>query len=164
MALRLLRSLAYTDDELYDRAKGMPSDYTPPEYPGGMCFCIPKDDLEKAGGADAAPNQTMRFSAIGEVTNTFQGREDCRIEVELTQFAGEDGKFFELSSPAHICFCGPELEKVEMSDNAERGDMVHLIGTVRVESLSDNEYGGPTVSLQIIELKYEDASAQSREG
>ena len=125
MSLRKLADLRYDDEELYDRSKGMPPDYEPPEYPGGMCFCISKDDLEKAGGGDIEPNATMPFSAMGEVTSTFQGRDNCRIEVEINEFAGADGKFFDLSSPACICFQGPELEKVELSGNAERGDMVH---------------------------------------
>jgi hypothetical protein len=165
MALRDLKSLAYDDEELWDHSKGVPDNYEPPEYPPGMCFCISKADLEKAGGNDAAPNQTMRFSAMGEVTSTFVGREDCRIEVELSQFAGEDGKFFDLSMPVHICFQSPELAKVEMSDNAETGDMVHLIGEARVESVSDSQFSeGPMVSLQITQMNYEDESEESREG
>lgn len=165
MAMRQLKSVAYDDEELYDRSRGMPPDYEPPEYPCGLCFSVSKADLAKAGGDGGEPGATMRFSAMGEVTNTFQGIKECRIEVELSQFAGEDGKFFELEHPAHICFQGPELEKVEMSDNAERGDMVHLIGTARLESISDQEYAdGPMASLQITELTYEDESAESRAG
>ena len=106
MSLRQMRSVAYDDEERYDRAKGMPPDYEPPEYPCGLCFSISQDDLEAAGGGEIEPNATMRFSAIGEVTSTFVGREDCRIEVELHEFAGEDGKFFDLSGPACICFTG----------------------------------------------------------
>jgi hypothetical protein len=165
MALRQLKSVAYDDEELYDRSRGMLPDYDPPEYPCGLCFCVSKADLEKAGGEGGEPGATMRFSAMGEVTNTFQGIKDCRIEVELTQFAGEDGKFFDLEKPANICFQGPELEKVEMSDNAERGDMVHLIGEARLESITDSEYADcPMASLQIISMTYEDESAESREG
>lgn len=156
------RSIEYNDSEKYDRAVGV--ERNAPDYPPGMCFGIPMADLEKAGAEGGDPDDTMHFAAMGEVTNTMRDREGCRIEVELTQFAGEDGKFFELSRPCHICFCGPELEKLEMSDNAERGDMVHLIGTARLESVSDNEFMGKMASLQITELSYEDESAESRGG
>lgn len=164
MAFRQLKSVAHDDEELWDKSRGMPDGYEPPEYPPGMCFCLCEDDLEAAGVTGAKPNATMRFSAMGEVTSTFMDREDCRIEVQLTEFAGEDGKFFDLSQPAHICFTGPELEKVEMSDNAECGDTVHLIGEARLESMSDSEFGGQMARLQITHLTYEDESAESRMG
>lgn len=164
MALRDLRSVKYDDEEQYDRSRNMPSDYEPPEYPCGLCFCITKADLEKAGGEGAEPDKTMHFSVMGEVTSTFLGREYCRIEVQLNQFAGDDGKFFGLETPACICFQGPELEKIELSDNAERGDMIHLIGEARIESVSDTEYGGAMVQLQITALNYEDESNEARKG
>lgn len=164
MALRQLKSVAHDDEEMYDLAKGMPDSYEPPEYPGGLCFCVSQEDLAKAGAEEGEPGDTMQFSAMGEVTNTFRGREQCRIEVELTEFAGEDGKFFDLSTPAHLCFTGPELEKVEMSDNAERGDMVHIIGEARLEHLTDSEFGGQMAGLQIIRMTYEDESSESRAG
>ena len=82
----------------------------------------------------------------------------------VCDFVSEDGKFFDLSGPACICFTGAELAKVELSDNAERGDMIHLIGTARLESRSDNEFGGKSACLQVLELSYEDESAESRAG
>jgi hypothetical protein len=162
--MKMLKSMAHDDEQLYDLAKGMPADYEPPEYPTGLQFSVTKEDLEKAGGEGGEPNATMRFSAMGKVTSTFKDRENCRIEVELTEFAGEDGKFFELSRTTTICFQGPELEKVELSDNAERGDMIHLIGTARVESVASHEAFGDMATLQVTELNYEDESAESREG
>jgi hypothetical protein len=164
MALRQLKSTAYNDEEMYDMSRGMGPNYEPPEYPCGLCFCISKDDLEKAGGEGAEPNATMRFSAMGEVTSTFLGREDCRIEVQLSEFAGDDGKFFDLETPACICFTGPELEKVELSNNAEMGDLIHLIGEARVESISENEFSGGMVQLQVTALDYEDETAEARAG
>jgi hypothetical protein len=56
----------------------------------------------------------MRFAAMGEVTSVFKGMKDCRIEIELQQFAGEDGKFFDLSEPCSICFTNAELEKMDL--------------------------------------------------
>lgn len=157
-----LKSVEYSDEEKYDRMAG-PS-MEPPDYPPGLCFMICKDDLVKAGAEGGEPNDTMRFSAMGEVTSVFQGREDCRIEVSLNEFAGEDGKFFDLACPACICLCGPELEKIELSGNAERGDMIHVIGTARLESMSSTEWGGDMATLQVVEMTYEDESEESREG
>ena len=162
MGFQSLRSMAYDDDEMLDRMIG--PDFTPPEHPPGLMFSISKDDLEKAGAVGGDPDDTMRFSAMCEVTSVFRGRQDCRIELEMTMFAGEDGKFFDLSQPAHICLCGPELEKLELDDDAERGDMIHLIGTARMGSSSDTEWGGQTTMLQITELTCEDESNEAREG
>jgi hypothetical protein len=161
MAFAALKPLAYTDDELYDRPS---TTFEPPEYPPGCIFSLPCSDLEKAGCEGGEPGETCRFSAMGEVTSVFKGREDCRIEIELTMFAGEDGKFFELSEPANICLCGPELEKMELEADCERGDLIHLIGEARLESQSSTEYGGERCQLQITHLDCEDESDESREG
>lgn len=174
MALHQLHDMAHDDDQLIDLMRGMPRDWEPPEYPSGLCFTVSKEDLVKAGGEGAEPDACMRFSAMGEVTSVYRGRQDCRVEIRFTQLAGEDGKFFELDEdedlfpgygPATICLCGPELEKLDLDADCERGDLIHLIGTVRVESTSSNEYGGDRASLQITELGYvEDESAEVREG
>lgn len=164
MALRQFADMRHDEDKLYDLSKGMHEDYEPPEYPTGLCFCISKEALAQADGGDANPNDTMRFSAMGEVTSVFRGREESRIELQLVMFAGEDGKFFVLDDPAHLCLCGPDLEKMDLEDDAEMGDLLHLIGTARVESLSSNEWNGDMVSLQITDLTYEDESDESREG
>lgn len=158
------QDLEYSDDEKYDRMRGMPDGYEPPDYPQNLCFQISKEDLAKAGAEGGNIDDEMHFAAMGEVTSTFKGREDCRIELEITEFAGQDGKFFDLSQPMHICLCGQELEKIELSDNAERGDLIHLIGKARLESMSSNEYAGDMACLQITALTYEDESAESREG
>lgn len=163
MALRQMHSLAYDDEELYDCAKGMPDDYEPPAYPGGCSFQISLADLEKAGAEDGEPGDTMRFAAMAEVTSVFKGLKDCRIELEICLFAGEDGQFFDLTQPAAICLCGPELEKMDLDADAERGDMIHLIGTARLDSTTSSEWG-EMATLQIVEMTYEDESEESREG
>ena len=161
MALRTYTSMEHDDDQKHDLSKGMPRDWEPPDYPTGLQFSISKEDLEQASGSDSGkPDDTMRFAAMGEVTSIFLGREDCRIELEISQFAGEDGKFFDLDMPTHICLCGPDLEKLELDADCERGDMIHLIGTVRMESASSTEYGGDMVTLQITELSVEDESTE----
>ena len=48
--------------------------------------------------------------------------------------------------------------------DCERGDTIHLIGTVRVESVSSTEWGGDRVTLQVTELTYaEDESSEARD-
>ncbi len=160
------RSIQYDDEEMYDRAKAMMSigGPEPSEYPSGCMMCLTKADLESAGAEGGKIGDELKFSAMGEVTSVFEGKDDCRIELEVTRFAGPDGKFFDLSQPCHICLCGPELEKIDLDADAERGDTIHLIGTARLESRSSTEYGGDSASLQIVALNYEDESAESREG
>ena len=159
------RSLELNDEEKYDLMVGSmgPAMPEPPDYPSNLQFQISKEDLATAGAEGGDVDDVMHFAAMGEVTSTFHGRDNCRIELEVTQFAGEDGKFFDLSQPVHLCLCGPELEKIALSDDAERGDMIHLIGKARLESRSNSEYGGDMASLQIIALTYEDESDESRE-
>ncbi len=164
MALASLKSLAYDDEEQWDRKKGMPDGYEPPEYPGGCCFSLPLAELERAGG-QGKPGDTMRFSAMGEVTSIYTAIDDCRIELCLNEFAGEDGKFFELTMSPHICLTQAELGKIDLEADCERGDMIHLIGTARLESVSDSEFGGQVAALQVTELTYaENESDESREG
>lgn len=163
--LRNMASMAHDDDQLYDMSKSMPDGYDPPMYPPGLCFSISQSDLERAGAPEGEPGATMRFSAMGEVTSIFRGIDACRIELQLGEFAGEDGKFFDLSNPAYVCLCQGELEKMDLDDDCERGDTIHLIGTARLESTSDTEYGGQMCSMQITELTFaEDESTESRGG
>jgi hypothetical protein len=154
-------SMEYDDDELLDR---MTAEYEPPSHPPGLQFQIGEEDLEKAAGAGGSPGDSLRFSAMACVTSVFRGTDSARIELEVEQFAGEDGKFFELSRPASICLCDPELEKLGLDDDAELGDMLHLIGEARVESISRNEFVGECATLQVTHLTFEDESEESREG
>ena len=164
MALRQMHSMAHSDDELYDLAKGTSPDYEPPEYPGGLCMTLAAADLAEAGYAAGEPGDTCRFSAMGEVTSIFQSADACQIELQIGEFAGEDGKFFDLTQPGYICLCGPQCEKMDLDTDCERGDTLHLIGTARIESCSSNEYAGETCSLQITELTFENESDESRVG
>lgn len=157
-------SLQYDDEEMFDQSVKMHGGPEPSEYPSGCCFSVSESDLEKAGLSDTAPNDSVRFSAMGVVTSMFNGREDCRVELELTELAGPDGQFADLDNPAHICLCGPELEKMGLEADCERGDTIHLIGRARVESRFDSEYAGSVCTLQVTDLKYEDESSESREG
>jgi hypothetical protein len=172
VAWTALTSLEHDDEDRYDLEKGMPDGYEASDYPSGCCFQISKADLERAGCEGGEPGDTCRFSAMGEVTSIFKSMDGCRIEIELSQFAGEDGKFFALDTDADgvfpsapmICLCQRELEKMGLDADCERGDMIHLIGTARLESTSSTEYGGDMHCLQITELSCEDESTESRNG
>ena len=163
MALRSFADLRNDDETMYDLAKGMPSGYEPPEYPTGCCFQISNADLVQAGAEDGEPGETMRFSAMGEVTSVFKSATDCRIELQLGEFAGEDGQFFDLEQPAYICLGAAELAKMDLEADCERGDTLHIIGTARLESCSSTDFGDNCM-LQIVEATYEDESEESREG
>lgn len=170
MTLRHMADMAHDDEQLYDLAKDMPKGYEPPEYPSGLCFSIPKSVLDATGGEDGSPDDTMRFSAMGEVTSVFRGRDNCRVELRLTQFAGEDGKFTDLDEDddrpwmtPSICLCGPELGRMDLEADCELGDTIHLIGTVRLESLSNDGFSGEQARLQVIQLACEDESTESTE-
>lgn len=180
MALRQYASMAHDDEEIYDLAKKHDGDYEPPEYPAGLSFTLPDSVLEQAYGGFGEPGDTCRFSAMGEVTSTVHGEGTCRIEIELTHFAGEDGKFFALggdgdedgdNSPMPspfamtpcICLTHAECEKMDLDTDCERGDLIHLIGAAKIVSCSSTEYGGDVCTLQVTELTFNDESEESRE-
>ncbi len=164
MALRQLHDLALDDDDLYDMSKGMPDSWEPPEYPPHLCFSLCAADLKSADAEGAKPGAVMRFSMMGEVTSIFQGVDDCRVELKVEEFAGEDGKFFDLTEPCHICLEDGQLMKMGLEADCERGDTIHLIGEACVQSCSDTEYGGERCSFQITKMGCEDESVESREG
>lgn len=157
-----LQSLEYDDDEKFDRMVG--PDKSMPDYPPGCQFSISNDDLEQAGIQASEPDETVKFSAMAEVVGVYRSRDDCRVDLEMQQFAGPDGKFCDLSQPARLCLCGPELEKMGLEADCERGDTIHLIGTARLENTSSTEFGGEMATLQIVKLTYEDESTESRDG
>jgi len=165
MALRQYTDMSYSDDDILD----MPAqDSDAPEYPCGLCFSISEDDLEKAGESEPEIGAKMRFSAMADVTSVMKYPDGERVELRITDFAGEDGKFFELSMPCCICLTDQELEKLCMdadcrpaSDDYE-GDMLHMIGTVRIDGVARSEFGS-SIRLQITEMSVEDESEESRE-
>jgi hypothetical protein len=164
MAWASLVSLEHDDNDRDDLERGMPDGYSAPDYPGGCCFSISAADLAKAGLEDGEPGDVCRFSAMGEVTSIFKALDSCRIELQIGEFAGDDGQFFDLEEPAYISLCQRELEKVGLDADCERGDMLHIVGTARLESSSSTEHGGDTHMLQIVEMSYaEDESQESRE-
>lgn len=165
MAMRRLAPMAHDDDQLYELSKGMGKDYEPPEYPGGLRFRVSLEDLAACGCEGGTIGDTMSFSAMGTVTSIFKDMDGCRIELEVTQLAGEDGQFCDLQEPGHICLTDRDLEKMDLDDDCERGDMLHLIGDARLDSHSDTEWDGAKCVLQITDLSFvENESSESRNG
>lgn len=156
--------MAHDVDDLYRMRKGagFADGYDPPEYPGGLCCYMRSEDLEKIGG-DKTPGATFRFSAMAEVTSITRSLEGCRIELEVCHMAADDGKFFELDRPCHLCLSESELTKMDLSDDCERGDMIHLIGEARLDSHTDGQFD-ESCCLQITHLNFEDESAEVRGG
>jgi hypothetical protein len=166
-----LHSLEHDDDELYDLGKGMPEGSEPPDYPPGLSLTLSEDDLERVGCCEGEPGDTTRFAAMGEVTSVHQSEDEARVELQIGEFAGEDGKFIDLEHPGHICLTHRELGKMDLDCDCEVGDLIHLIGEARLASISRMKgfaMDGPDsidmVTLQITHLAWEDESSESREG
>lgn len=161
--LRQMADFEYDDDDKLDHMLGMPA-VEPPDYPSGMKFTLTSVDLAKICTGDCSPGMTLNFAAMGTAMSVEHTLEGCRIEVELSQMAGEDGKFTDLDMPPFVCLCGPELAKLDLDEDCERGDTIHLIGMARVERTSQPQYGGDSVTLQITQAYIEDESGESRYG
>lgn len=167
-------SLEYSDDDILDR---MTADYEPPSYPYGCQFRICEDDLEQVAGEPGDIGDTMKFAAMAEVTAVHQSADGSRVELKITDFAGEDGDFVQIKDEPEgvddsapwlscgcVCLSQTELEKMGLEADCERGDLIHLVGELRLESISRTEQGGDVATLQITHLSYvEDESSESRE-
>lgn len=158
--MRRFTPLAYDDDEILDRlAMKLPE---PPEYPSGLQFRLSMDDLGKICDGECAPGMMLQFAAMGEATSVYRDMDDCRIEVELSQMAGPDGHFVDMDMPPSISLTGAELGKLDLDDDCERGDTIHIIGHARVESMSSSEFS-EGITLQIVEAEIEDESEEGRD-
>jgi len=161
-ALRKHQSMEYDDEEKIDRMLGMGAPPDVPDYPEGLSFSIDKDDLSKICEGEPKPDATLHFGAMGTAIGVYRDRENVRIEVELREMAGPDGEFVSLDRPVAIRLCDGDCEKLDLDDDCEKGDTIHLIGTARVESTDSPQWGGDTVRLQIIEMDVEDESQETR--
>jgi hypothetical protein len=150
------------DDDKYDLAHGSESD--PPDYPSGLRFTVREADFEGLGiDGSARPGETIRFAALARATNvSHQLSSGCRIEAEIDLLALGEGQMCELDQGLRpsICLTDSQLERADLDDDVASGDMVHLIGTVRVEGASDTQWGGKCLDLQIVELAIEDEDAE----
>jgi hypothetical protein len=168
MDMRRHASMRLSDDEQYDWLKNRlqvgAGDVEPPEYPPGMCFMVSEANFEGLGMEGAAPDATVRFAAIARATSVNRSRIGCRIECEIDLLSLDGGKMVEMSEAARpaISLDENDHERLDLdSEGCERGDMLHLIGMVRVERTSDSEYGGKYVCFQIIEASVEDEDAEA---
>ncbi len=150
--------MGYDDDDMLDRMENYGG--SPPSHPYNLRFTLAEEDLDKAAGPGDIGN-VMRFSAMGEVTSCHLSKEGNRIELILSEFAGDDGKFFDLSRPAYISFCDFELGRMKLDCDCEVGDMIHLIGEARLDDMHRAEYGS-SATLQIVKLVFEDESEEAR--
>ena len=55
-----------------------------------------------------------------------------------------------------ICLCGPELDKLDLDEMPDVGDVIDLRAFARVMSVSDSGNGNRRVELQIEQLACED--------
>lgn len=153
-------SLEYDDDDILDRMVGQ--DVEPPSFPPNLCFSISEDELEQAAGATGNVGDCMAFAAMAEVSSVHISEAGRRVELTIKQFAGDDGKFFDLKMDGHICFCDYELDKLGLDCDCEVGDMIHLMGDVCLKAVHRSEFG-QTAELQITSLTFEDESTESRD-
>lgn len=159
-----LADLGYDDDEMLDRTPLMPGQAEPPDYPLGCMFSLAESDLIEAAGEGGEIGDEMRFAAMAEVTSCHQGTSGDRVELQIEMFAGDDGEFFKLSEPGWLSLTDRELGKMGLDADCDVGDLIHLIGEARLDSLHRSEFG-ETASLQILRLSYaEDENDEGREG
>lgn len=163
------QSLEYSDDDILDRmTPDMPE---PPSYPYGCRFDLSCDDVEEAAGEVGTPGETMRFAAMATVTSVNCSEGNSRIELQIEEFAGEDGKFFEIDQKGEetwrrfgcISLTGCELAKIDLAPDCALGDTIHLIGEIKLLGFDRHEDRGDVCSLQITKLTYEDESEESRD-
>lgn len=155
-----LADLEYDDDDMLDRQEQYAME--PPSYPVNLRFTICESDLEKAGGSGGSIGDTLCFSAMGEVCSVHASTEGSRVELHLTEFAGEDGKFFDLETKGYIAFCDFELDRLGLDCDCDVGDLIHLIGEARLEAVHRSEFG-ELATLQVCKLTFEDESSESRD-
>jgi hypothetical protein len=164
-AMRSMRSMAHSDDELYDMAKaraGLGNDDLP-EFPLGLRFTVREPSFETLGIDDALPGAAVKFAALARATNVSRRTDGCRIEAEIDMLALDGGKMAELDDTARpsICLDENDHDRLDLDEDCERGDMLHLIGMARVESVDDTEYGGKAVTLQITHASVENEDMEA---
>jgi hypothetical protein len=173
-AFRTLHSMELSDDEKLDHLEAaekrrpmppeVPDTVPPPQYPPELQFRVREADFP-ALGLDPMPvaGTAVRFAAMVRATSVEHEIGGCRIESEIDFLKFGDGPFAELD-PAQrptLAFTRPILARLDCAEDCERGHLLHLIGTARVESTGDTQWGGKNVTLQIVEMAVEDEDAES---
>ena len=164
-AFRNLVSTEYDDETKYE--KTMPWTPEPPDYPPGMTFTIREPDFDELGIEDCRPGETISFAALARCTSCNRSMDGCRMEAEIDFLSLDNGEFVELSDMARPCICLDEddHERLDLDeDSCEKGHMIHLIGTVRVEATNDPSFGDKSVSLTITAASLEDEDEEAMNG
>jgi hypothetical protein len=161
---RPLKSMALSDDEIYDWAKaraGMSEE--PPEYPPGMRFTVREGDFGALGVDVARPGESVRFAALARATSVRRDNDGCRMEVEIDFLSLSDSDMVELGEIGRPCLCldQNDHDRLDLDDEVDRGDMLHLIGTAKVEAVEDTQWGGKALTLQVVEAAVEDEDLEA---
>jgi hypothetical protein len=150
------RSMKLNDDQLFDMDKARragpitPTDDLP-EYPPGMRFTIRECCYEALGIDQVKPGSTVKFAALCRVTSCNHRTDGCRIELEIDMLQLGDGELAELDEMARpsICLDENDHDRLDLDDDCETGDLLHLMGEARVMSVDDNRFMGGSCTLQI---------------
>lgn len=171
-AFRQLKSMALSDDEQLDWLKSRYGGYAvpqgreePPEYPMGLCFTVREENFEALDIGEVKPGDTVRFAAFARATSVNRRMDGCRVEAEIDFLSLGDSEMVELDEMCRPCLCLDENdhERLDLDEECERGDMLHLIGTAQVKSTDDTQWMGKCLCLQIVEASVENESDEAEE-
>jgi hypothetical protein len=162
-AFRNLRSMELSDDERFDWLDRRSEPMEPPDYPPGMCFTVRESDFGALGVEGVAPGQTVDFAALARATSVSRDMDGCRVEAEIMLLSLGDGEMVELDDMMRPCICLDEgdHERLDLDEECESGDVLHLIGVAQVKSIGDSQWGGKTMCLQIIQACVEDEDRET---
>lgn len=167
-AMRKFASMAHSDDELFDMAKARAgiNDSDIPEYPPGLRFTVRECCFERLGIDGAVqPGATVKFAAMARATSVNRRTDGCRIEAQIDMLSLDEGQFAELEEGMQpsICLNENDHERLDLDDDAEKGDLLHIIGSARVDSTDDPSWGDKSVTFQITDATVESESQESRD-
>jgi hypothetical protein len=164
---RPLKSLQLDDEDQYDwlKKQRLGPAIDPPEYPPGMCFTVYEPHFEALGIGECNPGESVKFAAMVRATSVMRNTEGCRIEAEIDFLSLGDGQLVELADGVRpsISLDENDHERLDIEEDCQRGDLLHLIGTAQIMECSDTEYGGRALRLQITHASVEDESAEGDE-
>lgn len=62
-----------------------------------------------------------------------------------------------------ICLCEPELDKLDLDEMPEVGDMIHIRAMGKVTHVSDNESAGKRVEIQLFAMTVENEDTEGED-
>lgn len=165
---RPLRSMAHDDDQLFDMAKSRAGlgGGDLPEFPPGLCFTVREANFDALGIEKCDPGDVVKFAAFARATSVSRQVDACRVEAEIDYLSLGDGEMAELDDTMRpsICLDESDHERLDLNEDVSQGDMVHLIGMARVNSVDDTPWGGKSISLQITHASVENESTEKPGG